>query len=135
MGNLSQGVVTDAVLRELFNGALAHLVPDPINNPPVVSARVDATGRFGFVEMQTEELAAAALALDKVEVLGKCINVGRPKGYIDPPTGPMTSRISIANLMSKMLIDQPSCTLLLENMVPATVLMDDHERNEVGLYT
>lgn len=131
VGNLSPGVVTESVLRELFNGALAHLVVDPINNPPVISSRVDATGRFGFVELQTEELAAAALSLDKIEVLGKCLNVGRPKGYMDPPTGPMTARLSIANLMSKMLIDQPACTLLLENMASAVTLMDEHERNEV----
>lgn len=42
-------------------------------------------GRFGFVEMRTEELATSAMALDKVELCGRNINVGRPKGYIEPP--------------------------------------------------
>jgi splicing factor U2AF subunit len=42
-------------------------------------------GRFGFVEMRTEELASSAMALDKVELCGRNINVGRPKGYVEPP--------------------------------------------------
>ena len=44
MGNLTIGVVTDNHLKELFNGALSHLVPDPHNNPPVVSAQLDPSG-------------------------------------------------------------------------------------------
>ena len=92
-GNLTLGVVTDMMLRELFNGALAHLVPNPQTNPPVVNAQLDPTGelqtcpslslmlcsssrqtdlsaagRFGFVEMRTEELATSAMQLDKVSV-------------------------------------------------------------------
>ena len=42
-------------------------------------------GRFGFVEMRTPELASSAMALDKVELCGRNINVGRPKGYVEPP--------------------------------------------------
>ena len=44
MGNLTIGVVTDNHLKELFNGALSHLVPDPHSNPPVVSAQLDPSG-------------------------------------------------------------------------------------------
>lgn len=44
MGNLTIGVVTDVHLKELFNGALSHLVPDPLANPPVVSAQLDPSG-------------------------------------------------------------------------------------------
>ena len=44
VGNLTIGVVTDQMLKELFNGALAHLVPDPIANPPVVNAQLDPSG-------------------------------------------------------------------------------------------
>lgn len=47
-----------------------------------------AAGRFGFVEMRTEELATAAMQLDKVELCGRPINVGRPKGYVEPMDGP-----------------------------------------------
>ena len=44
-------------------------------------------GRFGFVELRTEELSCSAMQLDKVELCGRAINVGRPKGYIEPPPG------------------------------------------------
>jgi hypothetical protein len=44
VGNLTIGVVTDNHLKELFNGALSHLVPDPHSNPPVVSAQLDPSG-------------------------------------------------------------------------------------------
>lgn len=44
VGNLTIGVVTADMLRELFNGALSSLVPDPVTNPPVVSVAMDASG-------------------------------------------------------------------------------------------
>ena len=44
VGNLTIGVVSDMMLRELFNGALEHLVPNPKTNPPVVNAQLDPTG-------------------------------------------------------------------------------------------
>lgn len=44
VGNLTIGIVTADMLRELFNGALSSLVPDPITNPPVVSVNMDASG-------------------------------------------------------------------------------------------
>ena len=44
IGNLTIGVVNDVMLKELFNAALAHLVPDPHINPPVVSTSMDPSG-------------------------------------------------------------------------------------------
>ena len=87
VGNLVIGGVTDLMLRELFNAALAHFVADPVTRPPVVSTTMDGSGRFGFVELRTEELATEAMKLDKVNLNGREINVGRPKGYIEPPPG------------------------------------------------
>jgi hypothetical protein len=87
VGNLVIGSVSDLMLRELFNAALAHFVADPVTRPPVVSVTMDGSGRFGFVELRTEELAAEAMKLDKVNLGGREINVGRPKGYIEPPPG------------------------------------------------
>ena len=40
---------------------------------------MSCAGRFGFVELRTDELASSATALDKVELCGRHINVGRPK--------------------------------------------------------
>lgn len=87
VGNLVIGQISDLMLRELFNAALAHFVADPVTRPPVVSVTMDGSGRFGFVELRTEELAAEAMKLDKVNLGGREINVGRPKGYIEPPPG------------------------------------------------
>lgn len=66
VGNLTIGVVNEQMLRELFNGALSTLVPDPNTNPPVVNCQLDPTGRFCFVELRSEELASSAMSLDKV---------------------------------------------------------------------
>lgn len=84
VGNLTVGLVTPQMLRDLCNGALAPYCSDAATNPPVVNVSMDAEGKYSFVEMRTEELATAALHLDKVELCGRNINVGRPKGYIDP---------------------------------------------------
>lgn len=44
VGNLTIGSVNDVMLRELFNGALAHLMPDAATNPPVVNVAMDPSG-------------------------------------------------------------------------------------------
>jgi hypothetical protein len=44
VGNLTIGAVTDVMLRELFNGALSHLMPNAELNPPVVNVGMDPSG-------------------------------------------------------------------------------------------
>ena len=78
--------VCSSSLRAVADCSRAQ-VPDPVTSPPVVGILMDATGRFGFVELRTEELSAEAMKLDRVNVQGREINVGRPKGYIEPPPG------------------------------------------------
>jgi splicing factor U2AF subunit len=68
-GNLTMGLVTPDMLRELCNGALAPLCPDAATAPPVVGVSMDSEGKYAFVEMKTEELATAALHLDKVKIM------------------------------------------------------------------
>lgn len=46
------------------------------------------TGRFAFVELRTEELATTAMTMDKTELLGRPMNIGRPKGYVPGTSGP-----------------------------------------------
>ncbi|GLC56991.1 hypothetical protein PLESTB_001171100 [Pleodorina starrii] len=83
VGNLAIGVVTSDMLKELFNTILANQVPDPANAPPVVNVNLDAAaGRFAFVEFRTRELTDAAIQLDKLELCGRQMNIGRPKGYV-----------------------------------------------------
>ena len=51
MGNLTIGIVNADMLRELFNGALSSLVPDPVTNPPVVSVNMDASGVLSLMRV------------------------------------------------------------------------------------
>lgn len=44
IGNLCIGTVNKDMLQEFFNAALAGLVPDPLNQPPVIEVKMDATG-------------------------------------------------------------------------------------------
>lgn len=108
IGNLAIGTVSPEILREFFNAALAGMVPDPVTNPPCINVNWDGSGRFAFVEFRTPELATAAMMLDKVELCGRAMNVGRPKGYVEPPPGyvqpPITtpSVPSMPNMMAGM---------------------------------
>ena len=85
VGNLAVGVVTAVMLTELFNGALAEVQLGG-QGAAVVKVDLDSTGKFGFVQFANEDLATAALALDKVVLCGRALNVGRPKGYVEPNT-------------------------------------------------
>jgi len=146
VGNLTIGVVTEMMIRELFNGALATLVPDPHTNPPVVNCQLDPTGRFAFVELRSEELATSAMSLDKVDLCGRSINVGRPKGYVEPPTGPakpaqvVSQGYGIPNPAAAAVMAaaggvpgpfQPTCNLLLQNLLPVKDLRVDEERSDL----
>ncbi|KAG2446514.1 hypothetical protein HYH02_008503 [Chlamydomonas schloesseri] len=85
VGNLAIGVVTADMLKELFNTILANQVADPVSTPPVVNVNLDpSAGRFAFIEFRTRELTDAAIQLDKLELCGRQMNIGRPKGYVDP---------------------------------------------------
>lgn len=66
-GNLSIGSVTSEMLAELFNAALAGMVPDPIREPPVVGVKMDVSGRGPLSAVKYEwcapEVPAACAAL------------------------------------------------------------------------
>lgn len=51
-----------------------------------------SAGRFAFVELRTEELATTAMTLDKMELLGRTMNIGRPKGYVPGTSAPGEGR-------------------------------------------
>ena len=88
VGNLTVGVVTQDVVRELFDTVMSQILPRAAEaGPPVINIVMDGSQKFGFVELRSEELATAAINLDKMEVCGRPINVGRPKGYVEPPPG------------------------------------------------
>ena len=87
------------------------------------------------MEMRSEELASSAMQLDKVEVCGRQINVGRPKGYTEPPGGAApAASLNAAQIFAASLARRPSTVLLLENMLKAYQLHDDSERNDVRFH-
>lgn len=88
VGNLAIGMVTEQMLRDFFNTALKGLVPEEAHTPAVMNVWMAADMKYSFVEMRTEHLATSAIALDKVELCGRSLNVGRPSGYV-PSAGAM----------------------------------------------
>jgi splicing factor U2AF subunit len=95
VGNLAVGVITKELLEEFFNQALSHMMKDPIATPPVININMDAQGRFAFVEFRTRELANQSMLMDKlVEVHGRHLHVGRPKGYLEPTAPPLPLEIA-----------------------------------------
>ena len=89
VGNLIQGVVTPNILADVFNAILKKVAPKlcerEVAGNPVVNVIMDSQGSFGFVELRCFEMAQIALRFDKVDVCGRPMNVGRPKGYIEDP--------------------------------------------------
>jgi len=87
VGNLAIGMVTDQMLREFFNTAMAGLSPDAAAQPSVVNVWMASDMKYSFVELRTAELATISMGLDKVELCGRSIHIGRPSGYVPPDGG------------------------------------------------
>eukprot|EP00879_Flechtneria_rotunda_P017065 GHRR01017872.1.p1 GENE.GHRR01017872.1~~GHRR01017872.1.p1 ORF type:complete len:362 (+),score=139.44 GHRR01017872.1:443-1528(+) len=135
IGNLAIGTVTMEMLSELFNAALAGMAPDPVTNPPVVNVKMDTTGRFAFVEFRTEELATTAMTLDKTELCGRQMNIGRPKGYVpgtSATTGANNETLAAAQQVAAALLGGVTNVVLLEGMLSAAAIRDSEERREVS---
>ena len=82
--------------------------------------------------MRSEELANAAMQMDKVELCGRHVNIGRPRGYIEPPTGVMAqAKLGMAEQFAMSLNGMPSKTVLLENMLSLDDLKQPDARSEV----
>lgn len=103
VGNLAIGMVTDQMLKDFFNTALKGLVPQESATDAVMSVWMAPDMKYTFVEMRTADLATASMALDKVELCGRALNVGRPSGYVAPtPIGGMNSMIGMAAMQAPM---------------------------------
>ena len=95
VGNLAPGV--DVVLGTFFDEALSRLFPEHAEHgPPVMRVNVDASRRFAFVAFRSDFLAHCATKLDKTDVGGRLINVGRPRGYVETAPGHVHDRTPVA---------------------------------------
>jgi hypothetical protein len=87
VGNLAVGVVSAAMLKELFTAPLLTLAGGDAKDsmPPVIDARLDAGGKFAFLEFRDETLTTTALSLfARMELCGRPMQVARPSGYVAP---------------------------------------------------
>ena len=93
VGNLPVGMVTPQQLKELFRAPLLTMpnIPDEATAGVLVPAcDIASDGKFAFVEFRDEPICTLALTLfDKMEVCGRALNVGRPRGYVDPNGPPV----------------------------------------------
>ncbi len=62
------------------------------------------------MEFRTAGLALAALQLDKIELAGRSLNIGRPKGYVEPPQIEERARLSAAQQFAAQVC---SCGVVL----------------------
>ena len=95
VGNLAQGIVTADMLKEWFNDILRQCPGHvPQMGPPVACVQLSGEGRFAFVEFRDVMMAVTALQLDKAELAGRALNIGRPAGFVastssGPPPTPL----------------------------------------------
>lgn len=88
VGNLTPGVCTPDLVKQFFTQILTGCEGySPTMGPPVACVQLSGEGKFAFVEFTSEMMAVTALQLDKVELAGRSLNVGRPAGFIPPPPG------------------------------------------------
>jgi len=132
VGNLAIGMVTETMLRDFFNTAMKGLMPEEAGTQAVMNVWMAADMKYSFVEMRTAELATAAISLDKMELCGRALNVGRPSGYV-APSGPVAAAVNpmvgmsmqamhtgpMASLMAGMAGGEQAATrcIALENML------------------
>lgn len=129
VGNLAQGVVTKDIVEEFFNQALSHMVSDPVAYPPVIQVKMEGSGRFAFIELRTQEMAKQAMRMDKlVEIYGRKMNVGRPKGFIEDYQALVPGPGEAMVLPTEVKTPVPSEYLLLSNIWPVGELKQKKER-------
>ncbi|KAL4433887.1 hypothetical protein ABPG75_000328 [Micractinium tetrahymenae] len=151
VGNLTAGLVTADMLRQLFNSTMAAAFPDMAKEgiDPVVNVSVHTEGKYAFVELRTPEMATASLQLNgQVQLLGATLSIGRPSGYVDPGKAAAAAVVAAEALAKfqaesahlrkqsglvseETLKAEDTCYLQVDGMITAEVLADEGEYNEV----
>lgn len=150
VGNLTPGVVTDPMLRQLFNATLQAAFPDRCGGgtiDPVIHINMAPEGRYCFIELLSSEMASACLNLSgQVMLAGSMLSIGRPAGYIDPMKAHNAAQGAAEALarfqaesqaarreagINVLDDDDNSPFLCVDGMITAEVLASDTEYNEV----
>lgn len=132
VGNLAIGMVSEQMVREFFNTAMAGLAPECATQPAVVNVWMASDMKYSFVEFRTPELATTAMSLDKVELCGRSIHVGRPSGYMPAMEGgglsammPMNMSMVGGAALGSLAGPEATKVLILENMLSVEELATD----------
>jgi len=138
VGNLPVGLVTAQTLRDLFTAPLRTMPGfDESLGPPVANCDLNPDGKFAFVEFRDEAICSLALTLfDKTELCGRTLNVGRPRGYVDPgavATAPIIPGLAAFAAQPAAPPAQPASTtcLRLNGLITPDILDDDAEYADV----
>lgn len=92
VGNLTQGALTAPALAELFESLMKSIPSfNAAHGPAVTNTQICSNGMYAFVEFRDERLASTAMKFHGLQVAGRAIKIGRPGGYVEPPTGPAPS--------------------------------------------
>lgn len=76
-------------------------------------------------------MIAAVVAFVQIDVAGRSINVGRPKGWIEAEAAPPPAAIGAAQAFAAQLAAGPSPVLRMDNIVKARMLVDPTEIADV----
>lgn len=92
----------------MFDSAIGAAYPEAAATAtPVVNINMHSEGKYAFVELATEEFAAAAMQLDKLDLCGRSLNVARPSGYVDPATQTAQQAAMVSVLGAVFIIPVP----------------------------
>jgi len=135
VGNLPVGLVTAQTLKDLFSAPLRTMPGfDESLGPPVANCDLNPDGKFGFVEFRDEAICSIALKLfDKTDLGGRTLNVGRPRGYIEPGAAPSAPFIpGLAAFTNDTAAGPPETLCLrLNGLITDDMLVDDAEYSDV----
>jgi len=128
VGNLAPGLVSSEMLKTLFDSAIRAAYPNAAPGlPPVVAINMAADSKYCFVEFRSEEMATAAIQLNKLDLCGQPLNIARPQGYIDPafapPLGGMAATGAAMSMGAGLL---PGGGAAAATAAPDQVLVLDH---------
>jgi hypothetical protein len=109
VGNLAVGTVNGDMVKEFFTSILTQCEGySPTMGPPVAVVQLSGEGKFAFVEFRDELIAVTALQLDKIELAGRPLNVGRPAGYQPAPGMPLPTPLPLPKNVSTGLPSAPA---------------------------
>jgi len=150
VGNLIPGVVTDPMLRQLFNATLQAAFPEQCGDgsiEPVIHIKMNTEGKYCFIELLSSEMATSCLELSgQVMLAGSMLSIGRPAGYVDPVRAQAASEAAAEALArfqydsqksrkdvgEEIKEDDPNSPFLVaDGMITAEILSDETEYNEV----